>query len=139
MTRILAITGKVATGKTTIAQRLANELDWQYLSIDRERRNGGNWTTLVNKTRRLTQPAIIETVLLPHRYLRALAIHNTMMLHITCDERERQQRLGNREPRPATKGGKPRWLTMRTLDTTHGVPARAIIDITRWARLPRHP
>jgi broad-specificity NMP kinase len=131
MARIIAITGRVAVGKTTIARQLAARLDWQLLGIDRERSIGGDWSSLIAKVHRLTSPTIVESVIFPRDYQRALSTHETSLLHLTCDESVRRERLELRpDSRPSKPVPVPVWPRRRVVDTTHGV---RIPPLAAWA------
>lgn len=96
--RVIALIGAMGAGKSTIAEKMAAKLgdEWEVLSIDQERAEGGDWRTLVEKVKHLKHPAIIESVLLPPVYRAALREHDTTIIKVWCTERERRRRLSIR-------------------------------------------
>lgn len=132
--RIVVITGKLGAGKTTLRHQLAQRLNWQSLSIDDERAAGGNWGTVIHKVTMLTAPALVECVALIRPMKDALGQHNTSLLHVTCDEAERQRRLTERNTAFGDREYHDRWPSIRDVDTTHRLTDAQLAELAAWCR-----
>lgn len=91
----IALLGHMGSGKTTVAMPFVERTGWTYLSIDEERRLGGDWETLVDRLE-ACGPAIVESVALVRAYRAALIIRRATIVWVECDEAERQRRLAAR-------------------------------------------
>ena len=142
MTRVLAVCGQMGAGKTTLLDELNELLGWDRLSIDAERAAGRDWAELSARVRRLTKPAIVESVVLPAVYRTALKAQDTTIMLVTCDEDERKRRVAAAgEHRPSDRLNYSRSMTHFRVDTTHGVDSELLTRIadmarTRYARRP---
>lgn len=91
--RVLAVAGDAAVGKTALIDQINVHLDWNVLGVDCERSEGGDWETLVAKVAKIKNPTIVESILVPKSYKRALTAHDTLVIYCTCDETVRQERI----------------------------------------------
>jgi hypothetical protein len=135
MTRVVAVVGRPGVGKSSVLRLLTARLGWQAFGIDGERARGGGWPSLCRKVAELTAPALVESVLFPAAYRRALAHHDAGVLVVKCAEPERQLRLAGRPPEMAGSAAGRYWLSdRRSIDTTSGVDDRALAVLCGWAR-----
>lgn len=130
--RVLAVTGMSGVGKTRVAGQLRELLPrWISLSIDGERRRGGDWSTLAVKVQGLAANAIVESIAMPAPYLHALRFHTVRVVVVTCDEAERLRRCRARGGRGGSRSySRPNaWV----LDNTVAVPAEELERVAAWA------
>lgn len=125
---VIALLGRAAVGKSTLAGALAAVTGWQHLSIDAERQAGGDWETFSAKVVGLRAPAITESNAFPIVYARALQRQRSVAVNVVCDESVRRQRIIARDGcvRPSRwyqRGGIP------TVDTTNGVTQQLVADV----------
>lgn len=138
MTRIVAIAGLAGSGKTTLADALVERLGWARLSIDSERAGGGDWHTLISRLDYARQPTLIESVILPAAYKRALCHHDARLIHACCDDDVRLQRLQAREQDIYDQDYEPtyQWRPTFRVDTTTPTADETITQLAEWCAAP---
>jgi hypothetical protein len=135
MTRVVAVVGRPGVGKSLVVRLLAGRLGWQAFGIDGERSRGGGWPSLCSRVARLTEPALVESVVFPVAYRRALARHDAGVLVVRCSEPERQRRLAGRPLELAGSRADRYWLSdRRSIDTTGWPDEHALATLCGWAR-----
>jgi len=129
----LALIGACGAGKTTVARELITR-GFTHLSIDVIRHDGGDWEDLVRILGQARTPLVIESVGAPVIYRRALPRARALLVHVRCDEAERQRRIRNRPP--GLQGTHQPFVRPHVvLDTTNG-PTPQLLDHLAGLVLP---
>lgn len=135
MTRVVAVVGRPAVGKSLVVRLLAARLGWRVFGIDSERARGGGWPSLCREVARLSTPALVESVLLPAAYRSALASHDAGLLVVKCDESERWRRVAGRPVEMRGSRADRYWLSdRRSIDMTSWPDERTLARLCGWAR-----
>jgi hypothetical protein len=134
--RVLAVVGACCNGKTVTIDALNELLQWDRLSIDAERTDGGDWTTLARKVMFLRVPTIVESIAMPKLYRDALKRHDATVVLVFCDPAERARREQVRgDVRPIGRNYSRSEVHCR-IDATAALDDDTLARIAQMARTP---
>lgn len=129
MTKIVCVVGAPGVGKTYLASILSREMVWPVTGIDVMRARGLGWGSLDAIVRSTTVPLIVETVLFPTHYQRALRGHEAKLLVLHCPEWLRLERLQRRgETRAARRTPTYTWPAIRRVDSSRPIDIDGLVS-----------
>lgn len=129
MTKIVCIVGAPGAGKTHLASILSRELCWPVTGIDVMRSHVLGWGALDAMVRSASAPLIVESVLFPVHYQRALRGHDSRLIVVTCPEQQRLERLECRgETRPARRTPTYSWPAIRRVDSSRPIDIDGLVS-----------